>query len=238
MAKPSITLFPSPTSLAHQYIKELEKSISAHSGAFHWAVSGGSTPKLLFKQLAESTDVPFPWQNLHIWWVDERCVPPSHPESNYGVMKELLLDKVQIPSENIHRVEGELTPEEANIRYQTALEHWIPQENGVPQFDSLFLGMGADGHTASIFPGNLELLSSSEWTAVAIHPESGQARVTLTGPVIRQAASLDFIVTGAAKKEMLDNILNKRHGYEAFPASHIYAKSGQLRWLLDESAYP
>ncbi|PTB94544.1 6-phosphogluconolactonase [Marivirga lumbricoides] len=203
---------------------------------FHIALSGGSTPKILFDLLAKEYATKFNWQTIHFWWGDERCVPPTDDESNYKMTKELLIDKIAIPPQNIHRILGENAPEKEAIRYTKEIEGIIPAKNGLPRFDLMLLGMGPDGHTASIFPNQIELIKAEPICAVATHPESGQKRVTLTGATINNSAEIAFLVTGANKAEKIQEIFNKEGDYKKYPAAHIKATDGKLSWYLDESA--
>lgn len=204
--------------------------------AYHCALSGGSTPKLLFDYLAkEYADSPS-WNNVHFYWGDERCVPPEDEESNYKMTKERLLDKVPIPEQNVHRVLGEADPKKEAARYGSELTAHIPVQNGLPVFDLIILGMGGDGHTASIFPHQMELLTTKSICAVAQHPESGQHRVTLTGPVINAAREVAFLVTGQGKSEKVTEILNHSGNWKDYPAAHIELENGKVIWYLDEAA--
>ena len=200
------------------------------------ALSGGSTPKVLFQHWAESYQEKIPWEKIHFFWGDERCVPPDHEESNFGMTKALLFDQINIPEKNIHRVRGEEEPGNEAIRYAQEITKSTKSENDLPVFDLIILGMGADGHTASIFPHQMELLRDSRITAVAKHPKSGQKRISITGKVINNAKLIIFLVTGASKKPVLDEITNKSGNWEAYPASHIKPEQGKLIWIVDESA--
>lgn len=203
---------------------------------FHIALSGGSTPKLLFDYLAEHYRESIPWGDVHLWWGDERCVAPDHPESNYLMTKESLLRGIILPPENVHRIKGENDPEEEALRYAEEMKRTIPLKDGLPVFDLIYLGLGTDGHTASIFPDRMDLLKESAVTAIAIHPESGQKRVSLTGPVINHAAKVAFLVTGEGKAEKVSEIFEQKDGSELLPASHIHPVHGDLTWYLDRPA--
>ncbi|MEO1449985.1 MAG: 6-phosphogluconolactonase, partial [Bacteroidota bacterium] len=197
---PTIHIEADPASLAQAFAAWVSEQIPAE-GPYHIALSGGSTPKLLFAHWAAEYQDRLPWNRIHFWWGDERCVPPNDADSNYRMTKELLLDHVSIPVKNIHRVEGEIAPDQAAVNFAADMKQSMPIENGLPKFDLIILGMGADGHTASIFPHEMELLEESNWTAVATHPESGQKRVTLTGSVLNAAGKIAFLVAGASKLE-------------------------------------
>lgn len=201
------------------------------------ALSGGSTPKLLFSLLAQLYNHDIDWSGIHLFWGDERCVPPNHGESNFGMTKTLLLDHINIPAANVHRVRGEDEPTTEAIRYGAEISAVVPSKNGLPAFDLIILGMGEDGHTASIFPHQMELLEDTNICGVAIHPESGQKRVTLNGPVINNAHQIVFLVTGNGKAEKVKTILNKEEGYLAYPAAHISVQDEATpSWFLDKAA--
>ena len=200
------------------------------------SLSGGSTPTLLFQILAEKFADKVDWSRVHLFWGDERCVAPDDPQSNYGVCKSLLLDHVAIPEENVHRVIGESDPETEAIRYGEEMKaHCELNDDGLPMLDLLILGMGGDGHTASIFPHQIELLKSEAICAVATHPESGQKRVSMTGPVLNAAKKIDFLVTGAGKASVLGEIFGKCGAWETYPTSFI-TSNGPVAFYLDESA--
>ncbi|MEL6140243.1 MAG: 6-phosphogluconolactonase [Bacteroidota bacterium] len=228
---------PDGPNVARDFADFLVQRIAEKEGPFTLALSGGSTPKLLFKLLATEYQDKIDWKKLHCFWGDERCVPHTDPESNYGVTKELLLDHVAIPSENIHPVATNLAPEEAAKEYAEVIGQCVAKNaTGRVVFDLIMLGMGGDGHTASIFPHQMELLEGSATTALATHPESGQIRVTLTGPVINNAREVAFLVTGNGKTARTAQILNQEVGYEKFPAAHIQPSNGELHWFLDVAA--
>lgn len=200
------------------------------------ALSGGSTPKALFQHWAEHYQDKIDWRRIHFFWGDERCVPPDDPDSNFGMTKALLFDHIDIPTENIHRARGEAFPEKEAERYGREIMQGTERKNGQPVFDLVILGMGADGHTASIFPDQMDLLRDNRICAVATHPESGQERITLTGPVINAARQVVFLITGSAKAEVLKEVMARSEAGKAFPAAHIQPENDELCWFLDESA--
>ncbi len=204
------------------------------SSIFHIALSGGSTPKILFELLADEYEEEIDWDKVHFWWGDERCVPPTDDDSNYKMTKERLFDAVSIPDENIHRVLGENDPSEEAMRYGQLIDDTIPNKDRQPVFDLIMLGMGGDGHTASIFPHEMELLEDTHTCALATHPESGQKRVTLNGPAIQNAKEICFLVTGEGKADKLDEIFHQKEGYLDYPASHFNGEN--VIWFLDQAA--
>ena len=198
-------------------------------------LSGGSTPKLLFQVLAADHSDSIDWSRIHFFWGDERCVAPEDEQSNYGECKKLLLDKINIPVTNIHRVVGESDPEMEAKRYgETIKDHVALDKLGAPEFDVVILGMGGDGHTASIFPHQMELLTSEKVCEVAVHPETGQKRVTITGPIINAAKFVVFLITGAGKADVLATVYD-RSGKQ-YPATHVQPRSNNLAFFLDKAA--
>ena len=202
-----------------------------------WALSGGSTPKLLFKLMAEEYKDKLDWSRVHFFWGDDRLVPYDDPESNYGEVKRLLFDHVPVVQEQIHAVPVDGSPEECARKYGETLAKVLPMNSdGLPMLDINMLGMGGDGHTASIFPNQMNLLKSDELCAVATHPESGQKRVTMTGKVLNASDEVVFLITGEGKAQRVGQIILRQKGYEKLPVSHIQPTSGALHWYLDEAA--
>ncbi len=203
---------------------------------FHVALSGGSTPKIVFDILVENFSDKVNWKHIHFYWGDERCVPPSDDQSNYRMTKEHLFSKIDIPSENIHRILGENDPISEAMRYANLLEINLDRVAGVPQFDLVILGMGDDGHTASIFPHEIELWEADDHCVVATHPDSGQKRVSLNGKVINTAKRVAFLVTGSGKAEKVQAILQETEGFEVYPAALVKPETGNLTWFMDQEA--
>ncbi len=232
--KTHIYIQPTPEATAAAFADFLEKWILKKE-PFNLALSGGSTPKILFHLLAEKFRERIPWERVHIFWGDERCVPPGDPQSNYKMTSETLLQHVPIPPVNIHRIRGEEPPQKEALRYAAEIQQFVPEKNGWPSFDLVLLGIGADGHTASIFPNQKTLLEAKQICAPAIHPESGQHRISLTGQVIANSRKVAFLVTGHSKRKVVQAILEKSEESKAYPAAHIRAKK-DLYWFLDEEA--
>ncbi len=224
---------------ARLFAATVEKA-SASRGVARLAISGGSTPKAVFKLLADPNQ-PFlatvPWDKLQLFWVDERCVGPDDPESNYGVCRDLLLRKVPIPEGNVFRMEGEINPEEAASRYESTLRNTMKLEGAEsPAFDLVMLGMGPDGHTASLFP-HTEALHEMSRLAVANHvAQKDTWRITLTWPVINQAAEVVFEIEGPEKTQVLAEVLTGPRDPENLPSQLIRPANGKLLFLLDEAA--
>mgnify|MGYP003663957597 FL=1 len=230
-----VKVYQNKVKVAKEFSKFLIEK-SSNEKAFHIALSGGSTPKIVFDVLAEEFSNDVDWSAIHLYWGDERCVAPDDEESNYRMTVEHLISKVDIPEENIHRIKGENDPKLEAKRYGDLLEKELPKELGLPQFDLVLLGMGDDGHTASIFPHEINLWISPDNCEVAIHPESGQRRVSITGRIINNAKTVVFLVTGDSKSEKVRIIIEREEGYLKYPASHVSPKTKDLIWFLDAAA--
>ena len=222
---------------AEQFIARANKAV-AHSGRFTVALSGGSTPKALYSRLAS---VQFrdrvDWSRTHLFWGDERCVPPDHPESNFRMVHETLLSKISMPPENIHRIAGENEPAEAAVAYESELKTLFRLENGArPAFDLILLGMGEDGHTASLFPGTTVLDEVKHLVAAIYVAKLRSYRLTLTLPVINAAAQVTFLVSGTSKAKIVREILCSPEASFDYPAARVRPSEGQLTWMFDADA--
>ncbi len=224
-------IFDSAQAAVEKIADELS-DYSEQNRPVHISLSGGSTPKLLFKTLAaEPFATKVRWKNLHFWWGDERMVPPQDPQSNYGEVQKLLFDHIQIPAENIHRIRGENEPHFELKRFEQELSAVI--SDGV--FDWIILGMGVDGHTASLFPYQTDF-ADPNLAVIAKHPESGQIRISKTAKLIAQAKRITYLVTGVAKAEILKEIQDVPAEKLPYPAARIQAKNGVTEWYLDKGA--
>ena len=223
-----IKQFNTPDDLARgaaAHFVEATKQTIDERGQFHVALSGGSTPKRLHHILAAEFKSAVDWSKVWIYWGDERTVPPDHPDSNYRMAKETLLDFVPIPAGNIHRIMAELDPHEAADQYNAVVK---PID-----FDLIFLGMGDDGHTASLFP-HTEALKVMDRDVVANHvPKLDTWRITLTIPKINAAKQVMFLVAGDSKAETLAHVLKGEHQPEDYPSQFIKP----ALWLVDAAAY-
>lgn len=237
----SVEIFPAPKEIAEAAAKlfaaRAGEAISTR-GHFTIALSGGRTPVALYTLLAKA---PFasqiPWARVHLFWGDERCVPPDHADSNYRLVRELLLDYVSIPAANVHRMPGEMDPEEGAARYEGQLrDFFAPHGDGLPVFDLILLGLGEDGHTASLFPGTRAIRESTRWV-VGHHVDMQKGwRITLTPPVINAARTVVFIAAGAAKAAVVKEILEGLFRPDALPAQIVRPAGGTLLWMLDREA--
>lgn len=216
------------------YFGDYLLNLSQDQQEINIALSGGSTPKAIFEVLAKEYATSIDWTKLRFFWGDERCVPPNDHESNFGMTREHLFDHVGTKAANIFRVKGELEPDEAVNDYINILEENIPNVDGIPQFDIMLLGMGDDGHTASIFPHQIGLWNSENTCELAQHPDSGQFRVTLSGKVINNSKQIFFIVTGNNKAEKLEEIIKQQGNYKTYPAALV--NMTKTEWLLDKEA--
>lgn len=234
-----VKIFLSPFELAEKYAEVMVCMINESAKKnkpFTIALSGGSTPEILFTLLGDNYSKSVPWKYVHFFWGDERCVPPDNIESNYGMTMRTLLSKINIPSANIHRIKGEEDPQSEAIRYSEEISHFTVKRDGLPSFDLIILGLGEDGHTASIFPGHLELMESDKICVVSLHPVTHQKRISLTGRVINNAGDVAFLVTGKKKEEVVEKILISKALAQNFPASYIVPVNGRLSWFIDKEA--
>lgn len=196
-------------------------SRKCESRPFNLALSGGETAKMMFALWVEEYADKIEWENIRFFWVDERCVAPTHPESNYGHAKKLLFDPLHIPATHVHRIHGEVEPGTEAMRYSRIVKEYLPRHGQLPYFDCIILGIGGDAHTASIFPDTLPLLTDSRNYAVSQHPVTHQYRITMTGPIILNDSPLLVPVLGSGKADMVAGL---EKGYAAgneTPAAYI-----------------
>lgn len=216
----------------------LARKLAAGGKPFNAALSGGSTPRRLFQVLAAEPFVSLvPWSSIHFYWGDERNVPPGHPDSNYSMARELLLSRVPVPPANIHRIPtGDGTAIEAADLYQRTLRENLPIVNGLPCLDYNLLGLGTNGHTASLFP-HRPILHERQRLVVADHVEEVNSwRVTLTAPVLNNAGQITFLVTGPDKAAVVKKVIEGARDSESAPAQLIAPSTGVLTWILDAAA--
>jgi 6-phosphogluconolactonase len=218
--------------LAKYLIKKIDEKI-VKGGRFSIALSGGNTPKLFYHTLSRS---PFKeeisWEKVEVFWGDERCVPPDDDQSNYGMAKFYLLDKVRLNSENIHRMKGEDNPASEAKRYSEELKKVLQVDNtNLPVFDFMLQGIGEDGHTASLFP-NQNLADVFE-NICGVGDKQGQKRISVTYDVINNAKNIGFLVTGKEKADAVRQVLVEK---KDLPSERINPKHGELIWWLDTEA--
>ena len=236
-------MLPDATTLARAaadaFLHTARESIAA-TGRFTVALSGGSTPKAIFKLLAHDHATGanvLSWDKVQIFFGDERHVPPDHPDSNYRMANETLLSKVPIPAGNVHRIEGELNAADAAARYESRLRSvFAIPGNATPQFDLVMLGMGSDGHTASLFAGSAALEERNALVCANWIEKFQSHRITFTFPLINAAAEVLFIAGGADKTTMLRHVLRGDPSGQSYPAQAVHPVNGRLNWLIDEAA--
>jgi len=225
---------------AAQYFVEMVDEAVDRRGRARIAISGGSTPKAAFELLSDPKRPwhgRMQWDKLDLYWVDERCVPPDDQKSNYHMTRETLLGSVPLRPEQIHRMEGELDPEEAASRYESELRNSFRLEGAeLPRFDLISLGMGPDGHTASLFPHTEALHEMNRLVAANHVVEKDMWRITLTWPVINRANSVFFLVGGADKAQILKEVMVGPRDLDRLPSQLIWPASGILTLILDKSA--
>jgi 6-phosphogluconolactonase len=234
-----LRIFQTIETLSHEaanlFIEQAARSI-AERGRFLVALNGGGTPTRLFELLATEYRDKVDWDKVHVFWGDERCIPPDDPGSSYGQARDALLSHVPIPDSNIHRVKGDLEPAEASKEYALTLSLFAAHPFDFPRFDLVYLGMGEDGHTASLFPGSPVDVTEATLSVTANYQDRPANRVTITQLVFNQAHMVAFMATGEKKANILAEVLSDRYNPELLPAQRIEPKDGQLIWLVDESA--
>jgi 6-phosphogluconolactonase len=221
---------------AAEQVVEVAGHALSERGNFSLVLSGGSTPRPLYERLAGT---PYrsriDWSRTHLFWGDERCVPPTHQDSNYLMAKTALIDHVSIPEKNIHRIQGELGAEAAAEGYEQALRSFFKTRR-LPEFDLVLLGMGDDGHTASLFPGTAPIHEEQRWVAGHFVGKLDAWRVTLTPPALNAAGRVIFLVAGGGKAARLHQVLEGPYQPDHLPSQVIQPEVGQMLWLVDRSA--
>jgi len=243
-------IFPDPGELyaaACQHILRAGQQAIAHQGYFALVLAGGSTPQGVYRLLGQER-ADLDWSKIHFFWGDERCVPPDHPDSNYRMVREAMLACLPVPQENIHRIESGLTPGQAARVYEEQIREFFRQvlrvsglwagSSTIPSFDLILLGMGEDGHTASLFPGTPALAESQRWVAAVEHnqpPPPLVDRVTLTLPLINAAREVLVFVAGRSKAARLEQVFARRSD-PPLPVQLVQPVSGNLTWMVDQAA--
>jgi 6-phosphogluconolactonase len=225
---------------AEEFVSAVNKAVAAR-GVARVAISGGTTPQVTFAMLADRAQPYFarmPWEKLHLFWVDERTVGPEDKDSNYGMTKRAMLDSVpELPAAQVHRMEGELEPVQAAQRYEDLIRSEFKLDrNGSPVFDFIQLGMGDDGHCASLFPHTQAIHELGKIVTANHVPQMNTWRITLTWPVIDKAREVSFWIEGAKKPQILHDVLLGTYDPESKPSQLIRPENGQLGFLLDAVA--
>lgn len=216
------------------FIQLADRSIK-QSGFFTVSLSGGTTPESFYRKLADpANQEKLAWQGIHLFWGDERPVPPNHPDSNFRMAEAALLSRVPIPDENIHRVPAEMDLQVAALNYEEMLRRFF--ESDWPRFDLVLLGMGEDGHTASLFPKSAGLSEEKRWFIPNYAPTTGSWRLTLTKNAINHARAIWVLIRGKSKAETLAKVLTGAKHAADYPIQLISPEDGQMVWMVDEDA--
>jgi 6-phosphogluconolactonase len=237
--KPRIQVVSDLEAMSHKAAEMFvnsSRTCMASQGKFSVAISGGSTPRRLYTLLGSN---PYReevnWLLVHFFWVDERCVPKEHEESNFKAAFDTLLSKISIPDENIHRIMGEGAPDKAARDYEEEVRKSFGM-SGLPMFDLVILGMGEDGHTASLFPGSSLLKERIRLAAPVYLERPNRNRITLTLPVLNNATQILFLIAGHSKADVVYEILGNERKKERYPAGLIRPVHGAMTWLIDQEA--
>jgi 6-phosphogluconolactonase len=237
-----IHTYYTPASLAEaaaERIVNIAERAIAQTGRFVIALAGGTTPRLTYELLSDERYQRYVnWSKAHFFWSDERCVPPTNTESNYRLAKRALLDQIELPSSQIHRIDGETAPQTAADRYEADLREFFSSRVNTleARFDVLLLGMGADGHTASLFPGSAAVRETRRWVMPQEVEAPTRNRITLTPAAINGAKLVMFLVSGADKAHTLKRVLFDPPQPDLLPAQVVQPTNGEVIWMLDEAA--
>jgi 6-phosphogluconolactonase len=240
--KPNVEVVSDPEGLAHRstalFVDDAEKAIKA-KGIFYVAISGGNTPRRFFELLSEVPKAKaLPWDRIQLFWVDERYVPPDSQWSNYKLAADTFLAKVAIPKENVHRIPTEYSDFKvaAQCYEETIRKVFGLRENQFPQFDLIMLGMGAEGHTGSLFPNSYALLDTDDLACVVYVLDEKLNRITLTHPVLRAACHLVVLVCGHEKSDILKMVLTSEPDEVRYPIHALWPVLDRVTWLIDSAA--
>jgi len=238
----SVRIFPNLEALSRSAAQEfvrLARERTRRGRRFSAALAGGSTPRRMYELLAGAVyRERVPWKSVHLFWTDERCVLPDHPQSNFRMAQKALLSKISIPAGNIHRIPVECgTPKAAAATYEEEIQNFFRlRKNAWPTFDLMLLGLGEDGHTASLFPRSAALRETKRLAVAALGRKPNLPRVTLTLPVLNHARHLIWLVTGAAKRPVLHAVLGGRGASsEKLPAQKVRPMHGTAVWFVDQA---
>jgi 6-phosphogluconolactonase len=233
-----ICIYPDIKDLAYaaaERVVAASKAAIKRRGRFVLALSGGTTPAEMYRLLATDDFIGrLDWAHVHVFWGDERCVPPEDPDSNYRMARLAFLDQVPLPKANIHRIAGELNPRQAAGLYEQVLRDFFDPKPAA--FDLVLLGLGEDGHTASLFPGSAALHENGRWVVENYSEKMLAWRITLPPPIINAAREVVFLVNGKGKANVLRRVLKEARQPQVLPAQLIQPTSGRLFWLIDSEA--
>lgn len=239
MARPLTIILANAEAVAREAaerIVNLVATANQEKRAFHFVLSGGSTPKRLYEILADSN---ISWGHVHFFWGDERCVMPTHIDSNYKMAYDTFLSKINISDSHIHRLQGEIDPELSAQDYEKTIRHAFgltPDDPAIPSFDLVLLGMGADGHTASLFPETKALKETTAWVVANFVPKLSGYRLTLTPVILNRAEKVFFLVAGEDKAKILKAVLEGPHNPMHLPSQLIRLELGEVTWLIDKAS--
>ncbi len=235
---PELHILPIPEEAAQAaagFVADLAEECVSRRGRFIIALSGGSTPHKLYRVLATPPHTKkMTWDRWHVFWGDERSLPPDHEDSNYRMAREALLEHVPIPPPNVHRIRGEVAPQEAAEEYETVLREVF--QTPLPSFDLILLGIGEDGHTASLFPGTQALQEQHRLVLTNWAPHLPNHRITFTFPLINAASTVAFLATDESKAEVLRWVLEPKPEEGVLPAAMVRPTRGTVQWFLTEEA--
>jgi 6-phosphogluconolactonase len=236
---PGLTIYPDQVGLVHgaaEFLTRQALAAVAARGRFTLALAGGGTPRPVYELLATPDFAGrMPWRKVHVCFGDERCVPPTDRASNYRMAREALLDHVPVPAANVHRIAGEDDPARAATAYEQELRRVFPTV-AFPDLDVVCLGLGENGHTASLFPGTASLRELERWVVAQYVESMGAWRVTVTAPLINAARQVIFLVSGAGKAAVLAEVLHGPYQPDVLPAQLVRPPAGRIHWLVDAAA--
>ncbi len=235
-----LLIYPTPMAASRAFadrVARISEIAMAVRDRFIIALAGGSTPRMAYDLLSSEFARVVDWGTTYVFWGDERCVPPESPLSNLRMARDTLLNHVRIPLDHMHRIHGEYEPEQAASTYEQELRRFF-ESRGTrgPRFDALLLGLGTDGHVASLLPGSPALDVHDRWVTTAQRPDEPFGRVTLTFPAINSAANILFLVTGPDKAEVVARVIHNDQSQGTLPAHRVAPTSGSVIWVLDEDA--
>jgi len=240
--KPNLEIVSNPERLADRavelFVTDAQKALD-EKNTFYTAISGGHTPTRFFQLLGElPKSQNLPWEKIHLFWVDERCVPPNSPESNYKLAADTFLSTVNIPEDNVHRIPTENSDSKAIARlYEKTIQKvFVLQRNELPEFDLIVLGMGTEGHTGSLFPNSYAPFDKDDLACVVYALEEKFNRITLTHPVMHAAAHLAILVSGREKAQILKEVLTSEPDEIRYPIHVLWPVLHKVTWLLDSNA--
>lgn len=238
MRQPTLDIHPDAHAAARAgaeaFAAEARAAVEAR-GRFSVALSGGTAPREMYSLLAGEELAPgIPWQGVHLFWGDERCVPPLHPRSNHAMAWDAFIRHVPIPGENVHRIRGELPAEDGAAAYREELAVFFGP--GVPRFDVIHLGLGPDAHTCSLFPFDELLRERTLTVAPALNRKLGEPRMTFTLPLVNAAARVEMFVVGAGKADVVWKVLEGPLDPFRLPAQLVRPVDGEMVWILDQAS--